>query len=102
MEVTLIYKIKADSQKWLDVWYVHYHKKEDVFTLMLPAVDSVHIDKTFIFKTYDLITDTDSIEYCRVLNKQYSENMCKITFTVRSKGTRFLQDAIANNSYMED
>ena len=102
MEVTLIYKIKADSQKWLDVWYVHYHKKEDVFTLMLPAVDSVHIDKTFIFKTYDLLTDIDSIEYCRVLNKQYSENMCKVTFTVRSRGARFLKDAIANNNFMED
>lgn len=103
MEVTLIYKVKTESMPaYLVVWRVWYNKKQNIFSFTVPAVNSVFFERDLILKTKDLLTDMESIEYCRIIDKQFADNSCKISFTIRSRGARFLQDAIANNNFMED
>lgn len=100
--MTLIYKIKYSRYKNIEVRYLHYHKKEDIFTFIVPVFESVLLEGHFILCVTDLITDKYSEEYCQIINKQYAENDCKIIFKIKSRGARFLQDAINNNNYMEE
>ena len=119
MEVTLIYKVKTESMPaYLVVWRVWYNKKQNIFSFTVPAVNSVFFERDLILKTKDLLTDMESIEYCRIIDKQfadnssvefckvvdkkYSDNKCKISFVVKSKGMRFLQSTIQNVDYWED
>lgn len=100
--MTLIYKIKEDGIN-TEVRYLHYHKKEDFFTFIMPAIEAALLRQVFTLCVKDLITDSYSEENCFILDRLFFDtNNCKITFKVRSKGAYFLQDAIANNSYMED
>ena len=101
LEVTLIYKIKAK-----DLIYrpdkIYYNKYSDCFSFIVPALGSIAFTDNFILYINDTIAEKSSIEYCEVVDKKFSNNKCKVSFDVKSKGTYFLQETIQNVDYWED
>lgn len=99
--MTLIYKIKANGVI-IKPEKIYFNKYSDFFSFIVPVSQSLIFSNDFILYINDPFADNSSVEFCKVVDKKYSDNKCKISFVVKSKGMRFLQSTIQSLDYWED